>query len=99
LNFLRSVFVLGLYFDQANSIKKKFFLSDSRWHHFQVGCRKSRKHNFEIWQYFCIQYFAMSLYFDPQHDPNSYFAKIAKNGGSIQDGGSKSVFSPNSGSF
>jgi hypothetical protein len=48
---------------------------------------------FEIWQKKIIQSFAMSLYFDQQHDPNSYFANLAKNGGSIQDGGSKSVFS------
>jgi hypothetical protein len=36
--------------------------------------------------------FALSLYFNQQHDPRSYFAKLAKNGGPIQDGGSKSVF-------
>jgi hypothetical protein len=56
----------------------------------QDGGRKSREHNFEILQHFCIQSFAMSLYFDQQHDPNTFLAKIAKNGGSIKDGGSKS---------
>jgi uncharacterized glyoxalase superfamily protein PhnB len=30
--------------------------------------------------------FAISLYFDQQHNPNKYFAKIAKKGGTIQDG-------------
>jgi hypothetical protein len=58
----------------------------------QDGGLKTKEHNFEIGQHFCIQTFAMSLNFDQQHDPNSYFAKIAKNGASIQDGGSKSVF-------
>jgi hypothetical protein len=56
----------------------------------QDGGQKSRQR--EIWQYFCIHPFAMSFYFHQQHDSNSHFAKIAKNGGSIQDGGSKSVF-------
>jgi hypothetical protein len=46
------------------------------------------EHNFVIWQQICIQSIAMSLYFDQQHDPNSNFAKLAKNGGTIQDGGS-----------
>jgi hypothetical protein len=55
----------------------------------QDGGRKSKEHNFEIWQHFCIQSFTLSLYFDQQHDPNSYFVK---NGGSIQDGGSNSDF-------
>jgi hypothetical protein len=36
--------------------------------------------------------FAMSLYFDQQNDPKSYFVKLAKYGGSIQNGGSKSIF-------
>jgi hypothetical protein len=36
--------------------------------------------------------FGMSLYFDHQHNPSSYFVKLAKNVGSIQDGGSKSDF-------
>jgi hypothetical protein len=61
----------------------------------QDGGRKSREHNFEFWQYFFIKFFAISLYFDQQRDPNSYFAKIVKNGGSIQNGGSKSVFKQN----
>jgi hypothetical protein len=34
----------------------------------------------------------MSLNFDQQHDAKSYFVKLAKNGGPIQDGGSKSDF-------
>jgi hypothetical protein len=43
---------------------------------------------------FGIQSFAMSLYFDHQHDPNSYFVELqlAKIGGSIQNGRSKSDF-------
>jgi hypothetical protein len=56
------------------------------------GGRKSRVHNHEIWQHFCIQSFAMSLYFDQQHDSNSYFVKKAKSGGSIQDGESNQIF-------
>jgi hypothetical protein len=32
----------------------------------------------------------MNLYFDQQHDPNSYFVILVKNGESIKDGGSKS---------
>jgi hypothetical protein len=48
----------------------------------QDGGQKSREHNFEIKQYFCIQSSAMSLFFDQQHDPNSYFVNKAKNGGS-----------------
>jgi hypothetical protein len=53
---------------------KDLFLSDSRWRlmsNVQDGGRKSRKHNLEIWQYFCIQSSAMSLYFDQQHYRNS----------------------------
>jgi hypothetical protein len=37
-------------------------------------------------------YFALSFYSDQQHDLNLDFDKLPKNGGSIQDGGSKSVF-------
>jgi hypothetical protein len=48
---------------------------------FKDGGGKSREHNFEIWQHFCIHSFAMSLYFDQQQDPNSYLVKLAKNGG------------------
>jgi hypothetical protein len=44
----------------------------------QDGGRKSRKHNFEIWQHFCIRSFAMSLSFKQQHELNSYFIKLAK---------------------
>jgi hypothetical protein len=47
--------------------------------------------NSGIWQNFCFHSFTMSMYVAQQHDLNSYFTKIAKNGGSIQDGGSKSV--------
>jgi hypothetical protein len=28
--------------------------------------QKSNEHNFEIWQHFCIQFFAKILYFDQQ---------------------------------
>jgi hypothetical protein len=41
---------------------------------------------------FCIQSYATSLYIDQQHATQTHLAKIAKNDGSIQDGGSKSVF-------
>jgi hypothetical protein len=30
----------------------------------QDGGQKSREHNFEIWQHFCIQSFAMNLCFE-----------------------------------
>jgi hypothetical protein len=58
----------------------------------QDGGQIPKKYNFEILPYFCIRPFAMSFYFDQQNESNSHLAKIAKNGGSIQNGGPKSVF-------
>jgi hypothetical protein len=37
----------------------------------------------------------MSLYFDQQHDPNSYLVKYAKNARSIQDDESKKMAAEN----
>jgi hypothetical protein len=60
----------------------------------QDGGRKSREHNLEIgrdWAIILLTVFCND--FDQQHDRNnSYFAKITKNDGWIQDGGSKSIF-------
>jgi hypothetical protein len=40
----------------------------------QDGGRNPREYNFQIWQHFCIQSFAISLYVDP----NSYLPKEPK---------------------
>jgi hypothetical protein len=85
------VFVLGLYLDRKYFLED-FFIRFKMASDFQDGGRKSKEHKFENWQHFCIQSFAMSLYCDQQNDPNSYFVKLAKNRGSIQNGGSKSDF-------
>jgi hypothetical protein len=55
----------------------------------QDGGRKSKEHNFEIFQHFRVMSVTKSFYFDQKHDPKSNFVKKVKNGGSIQDGGSK----------
>jgi hypothetical protein len=51
---------------------EEFFLSHSD---VQDGGRKLSEHNSEMWPHFFIQSFAMSLYFDQQHDPSYNFAK------------------------
>jgi hypothetical protein len=55
----------------------------------QDGGQNSKEHSFGFFQYFCIPFFAMSLYFCQQHGSRAYFVKLDKNGGSIQNGGSK----------
>jgi hypothetical protein len=69
-----------VYFDRTYFIEEKFFVTLKMAFDVQDGGRKSRKHNFEIWQHLCIRSFAMSLYFEQQHELNSYFVKLAKNG-------------------
>jgi hypothetical protein len=83
-------FVFGLCLDRTYFIEEKFFVGFKIASDIQDGSRKSKKHNIEIWQHFCIQPFAMSLYFDQKHYPKSCFGKLAENGESMQDGGSKS---------
>jgi hypothetical protein len=72
-------FVFSLYI----GIGKKFF-SNSRWrlkHYFGMCC-----------QNFCVRFKAMGLYFDHSNYLRKYFAKLAQNGGTIQDGGSKTEY-------
>jgi hypothetical protein len=86
---LRSDFCFRLYFVQLYLPEVKVFCQIQ----YRVSCPEWRpiikEHNFEIWQHFCIQSFAMSLFYDQQHDRSLYFVKLAKNGRWIQDGGSK----------
>jgi hypothetical protein len=58
----------------------------------QDGCRNSNEHNFDIFQYYGVISFALSLYFCQQHKSRAFFVKLVKNGGSIQNGGSKSEY-------
>jgi hypothetical protein len=59
----------------------------------QDGGQNSKEHNFGIFQYYCVLFLAMRLYFCQQHESKEYyFVKLVKNGGSIQNGGSKSDF-------
>jgi hypothetical protein len=51
----------------------------------QDGGGNSKEHKFGIFQYFCVLFFAMSLYFCQQHESRAYFVKLGKNGGSKLD--------------
>jgi hypothetical protein len=89
--FLRFLNFLGLYFDWKYFIENKFFVrfkmtSGPRW--------RPKIKRAKLWnsQHFSILSFAMISNFAQQHDRKSYFDKLAKNSGSVQDGGSKSDF-------
>jgi hypothetical protein len=58
----------------------------------QNGGQKSKGHNFGICQYISVLTSTISSVYDQQHELWTYFVKSAKNGGSIQDGASKSNF-------
>jgi hypothetical protein len=95
------------HFSQINERKNQFtkttmskkhlglrFLSDSRWRLWSKMATENQSSKIfrfcNIFDY--LLSFAICFYFDQQHDPKSYLAKFTKNGGPIQDGGSKSDF-------
>jgi hypothetical protein len=85
VNIFTLFFYLILHF---NWTYFNFFVRNKMASDVQYGDRNSKEHNFEV----CFQFFAMSVYFRQQHKSKAYFVKLVKNGGSIQNGGSKLRF-------
>jgi hypothetical protein len=83
---------LSLFFSRAYFIEEKFYVRSKMASDVQYAGQNSKEYYLGIFKYFYVLLSTMPLYFCQQHKPRAYFVKWVKNGGSIQNGRSKSDF-------
>jgi hypothetical protein len=76
------VFIFKLIFQSDIYYSKTAFVIFKMASDVQDGGRNSKKRYFIIVQYFCVLFFAISLYFCQQRKSIAYFVKLVQNGGS-----------------